>query len=92
MGYGPAISVTAIGDTVNTSSRLEAKTKDFGAQLIVSQHLADLAEIDTGAFRHEQIEVRGRREPMSIVVFDDAKALRAQLTSDAPEKEVQPAD
>ena len=92
MGYGPAISVTAIGDTVNTSSRLEAKTKDFGAQLIVSQHLADLAEIDTSAFRHEQIEVRGRREPMSIVVFDDAKTLQAQMGKAAAGKAVQPAD
>lgn len=91
MGYGPAISVTAIGDTVNTSSRLEAKTKDFKAQLIVSQHLAELAEIETSGFRHEQIEVRGRREPMSIVVFDDAKALKDALAPVAGIKDVQPA-
>ncbi len=92
MGYGPAISVTAIGDTVNTSSRLEAKTKDFGAQLIVSQHLADLADIDTSGFRHEEIEVRGRREPLSIVVFDDAKALRDQLAKASAGEARQPAD
>ncbi|MBO6783768.1 MAG: adenylate/guanylate cyclase domain-containing protein [Alphaproteobacteria bacterium] len=79
MGYGRAISVTAIGDTVNTSSRLEAKTKDFRAQLIVSQHLADVAGLDTSLLRKEQIEVRGRKEPMDIVVLDDAKELRALL-------------
>lgn len=76
MGYGPAISVTAIGDTVNTSSRLEAKTKDFGAQLIVSKHVADLAGLPAATLRHEEIEVRGRKEPMKIVVMDDATALK----------------
>lgn len=76
MGYGPAISVTAIGDTVNTSSRLEAKTKDFGAQLIVSAHVAELADLPASELRQEEIEVRGRKEPMKIVVLDDATALK----------------
>jgi len=84
MGYGPAISVTAIGDTVNTSSRLEAKTKDFGAQLIVSEHVADLAGLQTGNLRREEIEVRGRKEPMQIIVFDDARII-GQLARDAEE-------
>ncbi|MBT5570085.1 MAG: 2Fe-2S iron-sulfur cluster binding domain-containing protein [Alphaproteobacteria bacterium] len=75
MGYSHAISVTAIGDTVNTSSRLEAKTKDFGAQLIVSEHVAELGGLDSSALRHEEIEVRGRKEPMQIIVMDDAKDL-----------------
>ena len=76
MGYGPAISVTAIGDTVNTSSRLEAKTKDFGAQLIVSEHVArSCRAIDATSLRREEIEVRGRKEPMQIIVFDDAQVL-----------------
>lgn len=81
MGYGPAISVTAIGDTVNTSSRLEAKTKDFGAQLIVSKHVADLADLPAATLRHEEIEVRGRKEPMKIVVLDDATALKTLKAS-----------
>lgn len=76
MGYGPAISVTAIGDTVNTSSRLEAKTKDFGAQLIVSAHVAELADLPASELRQEEIEVRGRKEPMKIVVLDDATMLK----------------
>ena len=84
MGYGPAISVTAIGDTVNTSSRLEAKTKDFGAQLIVSEHVAALAGLQTGNLRREEIEVRGRKEPMQIIVFDDARII-GQLARDAEE-------
>ncbi len=33
MGYAAATSLTAIGDAVNTASRLEAATKEFGAEL-----------------------------------------------------------
>lgn len=75
MGYSHAISVTAIGDTVNTSSRLEAKTKDFGAQLIFSEHVAELGGLDSSSLRHEEIEVRGRKEAMQIIVMEDAKDL-----------------
>ena len=74
-GYSHAISVTAIGDTVNTSSRLEAKTKDFGAQLIFSEHVAELGGLDSSSLRHEEIEVRGRKEAMQIIVMEDAKDL-----------------
>ncbi|HSR73096.1 MAG TPA: adenylate/guanylate cyclase domain-containing protein, partial [Kiloniellales bacterium] len=37
MGYGSATSVTAIGDAVNTASRLEALTKELDAQLVLSE-------------------------------------------------------
>ena len=34
MGYERATQLTAIGDTVNTASRLEALTKEFGVELV----------------------------------------------------------
>ena len=46
MGYDRAASLTAIGDTVNTASRLETLTKDFKVELVVSQELLDRAGID----------------------------------------------
>ncbi|NIA71525.1 adenylate/guanylate cyclase domain-containing protein [Pelagibius litoralis] len=75
MGYGRATSVTAIGDAVNTASRLEALTKDFNAQLIVSAPLAGHAGVDLSAFASHQIDVRGRSAPLDIHVLDDARAL-----------------
>ena len=36
MGYGNAASITAIGDAVNTASRLESLTKNFACELVVS--------------------------------------------------------
>ena len=91
MGYGPAISVTAIGDTVNTAARLEAKTKDYGAQLIVSEQLSGISGLDTDGLRREEIEVRGRREPMSIYVFDDAKELDGRFGDSLKTRGTQPA-
>ena len=46
MGYDRAAPLTAIGDTVNTASRLETLTKDFKVELVVSQELLDRAGVD----------------------------------------------
>ena len=46
MGYERATQLTAIGDTVNTASRLETLTKEFGVELVVSQELLDQAGTD----------------------------------------------
>ena len=43
MGHGPAASLTAIGDTVNVASRLEALTKELGCQLVVSEAVTQRA-------------------------------------------------
>ncbi len=75
MGYAQATSVTAIGDTVNTASRLEAKTKEYGAQLVISQRVAELGGIDNPAWPSEETEVRGRRETMRIYILDNASEL-----------------
>ena len=78
MGFGPATSVTAIGDAVNTASRLEALTKEFGAQLIVSSPLARHAGLDLSGFPSHQIDVRGRSAPLDVHVLEDAEALPAK--------------
>lgn len=75
MGYGRATSVTAIGDPVNTASRLEALTKDYASQLIFSGQVAERAEEDFSDLRHESVEIRGRIEPLGIYIVDDARRL-----------------
>jgi adenylate cyclase len=72
MGYGRATSLTAIGDAVNTASRLEAMTKDYGAQLIVSAPLAAHAGVDLGAFPHHRIDLRGRSQALEVHVLESA--------------------
>jgi len=77
MGYGRAISVTAVGDSVNTASRLEGLTKTYGAELVVSEAVVARAGIDlSGAERHE-LEIRGRVERLAVRTLKHARDLPA---------------
>jgi len=69
MGYARATSVTAIGDAVNTASRLEALTKEYGAQLVVSEEIARRSGISLDQFDKHHVDIRGRREPLEIRVI-----------------------
>ncbi len=60
MGYGRTTTLTAIGDTVNVASRLEALTKAFEVELVVSSRLAEAAGVDLGGFGAAD---RGARPP-----------------------------
>ncbi len=75
MGYARATSLTAVGDTVNTASRLEALTKEYGAELVISEHLARRARMDLDGFSRDEVEIRGRREPMRIIIVPVAGTL-----------------
>ncbi len=75
MGYGASTSVTAIGDTVNTASRLEAMTKEFESQLVMSQRVVDLAGIDLSGWPAEERPVRGRTEPLTVRIVKNARNL-----------------
>ncbi|MGK9230805.1 adenylate/guanylate cyclase domain-containing protein [Inquilinus limosus] len=68
MGYGGVKGLTAVGDTVNTASRLEGLCKGYAAELVVSQDLLDHAGVDLSAFRAERVVIRGRREPLCVRV------------------------
>jgi adenylate cyclase len=71
MGYGDIKSLTAMGDAVNTASRLETATKEFGCRLVASCAVADRAGIDLGRYPRRDIEVRGRSEPVAVFLIDD---------------------
>jgi adenylate cyclase len=66
MGYGRAVSLTAIGDAVNTASRLEQLTKDFAAELVVSESVARAAGVDLSAFPTHEAAVRGREGTIAV--------------------------
>ena len=75
MGYGEAISRTAIGDNVNVASRLEQMTKNYNSELVISKLVADNAGLDLGSFKLESVEIRGRNEPLDIVSISKASQI-----------------
>ena len=84
MGYGPATSVTAVGDIVNTASRLETMTKKFSVQAVISAFVAERAGADLSAFEVRQVTVRGRAETMAVHLVPDARELPG--TEPSPQK------
>jgi adenylate cyclase len=66
MGYGRARYLTAIGDVVNTASRLETLTKEYNCQLVVSDEVAARAGVDLTAFPAFETQVRGRSSLLGI--------------------------
>ena len=73
MGYKHASNLTAIGDAVNTASRLESATKEHACELIVSDAVAGKSGADFSRIRATEISVRGRTQPMKIHTVEDAK-------------------
>jgi adenylate cyclase len=70
MGYGSAATITAIGDAVNTASRLEELTKEYDCELVVSEETVRRAGSDLSAFPRHEIEIRGKREMLAIRTLD----------------------
>ncbi len=60
MGPPRSMIITAIGDTVNTTARLESLTKEYGAPLIVSRAAAEAARLDMGSLELHEAPVKGR--------------------------------
>jgi adenylate cyclase len=75
MGYGNAAALTAIGDAVNTASRLEGLTKEYNCELVVSEETVRRAGSDLSAFPRHDIEIRGKREMLAVRTLDRAANL-----------------
>jgi len=65
------------GDLVNTASRLESMTKEVQAQLVVSEALASLGQIDLSAYPRHDLAIRGREETLAVRAIPDAALMPA---------------
>jgi adenylate cyclase len=78
MGHGRALGATAIGDTVNTASRLEAACKELGCELVVSAEVLAAAGAGEPGEAHK-LAVRGRSVALQIRAVARAADLPANL-------------
>lgn len=75
-GTGAGERITALGDTVNTASRLEASSKEFSAQLVVSLDTLEAAGVPVPETAHrEEMALRGKLLPLRVVAFGRALEL-----------------
>lgn len=71
MGHGSAMHLTAVGDAVNTASRLESATKDFAAELVISAEVAERAGAAALAgmeWQRETVALRGKSASIDVLV------------------------
>jgi len=80
MGYGSAISLTAIGDTVNVASRLQDLTKEYACQLVISEQVALQAGVNVSSLPRHELSVRNRREALTIYVIKDVQTVVGDQT------------
>ncbi len=72
MGYGAALTETAIGDTVNVASRLEAVAKEANRQFAVSADLLEHAGIRPDETTLRSIAIRGRESEVRVGLLSEA--------------------
>jgi adenylate cyclase len=78
--------ITALGDTVNTASRLESACKELAVQAVISKPVIDAAGLaPTDALAQKSIEIRGRTQPLEIYAVK--RATQIPSASDQPEPE-----
>jgi len=75
---------TALGDTVNVTSRLEAMTKELGCQVVLSDELCITAGIAADALPSTEVAIRGRADPLIVRTVANAAMLASMIDSRPP--------
>jgi adenylate cyclase len=85
MGWKETSYLTAVGDTVHVAARLEQITKEYEAELVVSEEVARCAGSDLSAFPSHQLTVRNRAGAVPIRVIRKVASLSAGAGAAVPE-------
>ncbi|MDA7415407.1 adenylate/guanylate cyclase domain-containing protein [Xenophilus arseniciresistens] len=76
VGYLETTSFTAVGEVVNTASRLQDHSKQAQARLVLSRFAAEQAGLRVQAQQLETVAVRGRTEVLEVLALDAGQLQR----------------
>ena len=79
MGYAEAAYLTAVGDTVHVAARLDALTKDYDCELVISERVARRAGVATDGLPRHELTLRNRAEPLAVLIVASAERLAQEL-------------
>jgi adenylate cyclase len=79
IGYRDHMVFTALGDAVNVAARLQDMTKTLACEAIISEEVHATAGLGDNDLPRQEVEIRGRAEPMTVRVVAEVKALSALI-------------
>jgi adenylate cyclase len=79
IGYRDHMVFTALGDAVNVAARLQDMTKSLACEAVISDEVRVTAGVDADALPQQQVEIRGRNEPMIVRTVADTRTLTAMV-------------
>ena len=84
IGYRDHMVFTALGDAVNVAARLQDMTKSLGCEAILSDEVRATAGLAADALPQQQVEIRGRAEPMIVRTVARTDVLSALIDGVEP--------
>src|SRR5581483_5595915 len=84
IGYRDHMVFTALGDAVNVAARLQDMTKGLGCEAVASDEVCVTAGLPIETLPQQDVEIRGRTEPMGVRVITRAVTLAALVDDQKP--------
>jgi adenylate cyclase len=81
IGSHERIAYTAVGDPVNLASRVEAMTREYKADVLVTQFTYERVKYDVESEMLGFLPIRGRRDPVALY---RVLGLKAPAPGDTP--------